>query len=194
MYGAWDSFKRVGESRIRAHIWRIEIAVDGMAGIVPCRLFTTGEIRGIQGRTSVVRNLSEQWLGLTQTIFPDKCAIVARQNECAMAVFRQWFAVASRRDCSSQGGLRRSVFGCSGGGTVVDMLPYSYGLMEAMVREQRKDRERAIQRISLAYIAQANRPPRRSALRWVGVQLERMGRRLQGPRHQTQMQESRWYG
>ncbi len=73
---------------------------------------------------------------------------------------------------------------------MVDMLPYSYGLMEAMVREQRKDRERAIQRISLAYIAQANRPPRRSALRWVGVQLERMGRRLQGAAPlQTQMRE-----
>ena len=60
------------------------------------------------------------------------------------------------------------------------MMPNPY-FLEAVMREQQKDRERAIQRISLAYAAQANRPPRRSPLRWVGVQLERMGRRLQGP-------------
>ncbi len=59
------------------------------------------------------------------------------------------------------------------------MLPYPFDV-EAVVREQRRDRERAIQRISLAYAVQAARPPRRSALQWLGVQMERLGRKLQG--------------
>lgn len=59
------------------------------------------------------------------------------------------------------------------------MMPNPF-VLEAVMHEQRKDRERAIQRISLAYSAQANRPPKRSPLQWVGAHLERMGRRLQG--------------
>ena len=59
------------------------------------------------------------------------------------------------------------------------MMPNPF-FLEAVMQEQRRDRERAIQRISLAYAAQAHRPPRRTALQWVGVQLERMGRKLQG--------------
>jgi len=59
------------------------------------------------------------------------------------------------------------------------MMPNPF-FLEAVMHEQRKDRERAIQRISLAYSAQANRPPKRSPLQWVGAHLERMGRRLQG--------------